>query len=181
VVFFVFMANSEILPSTFQPTSFREWVGTPYADIPCIPGLDIDSAHYRYVSQGLEREVLADETVNSLGSDGFTRCSGLVLTDPKEKTITMAHLEPHSDAVLSYLEQKSKDRVARIALFYGSLSVRHSELEDLILTNYFGPMQHTSTHFESGNSAWGMVFNRVTNQVKIFTRQPSQTITTFEL
>src|ERR1700752_3296114 len=100
------MVNPDILYSTQQPISVQEWVGAPYADIPYIPGPDIDAAHYSYVNQGSVREVIASEAVNILGSDGFARCSGLVLTDPNAEKITMAHLEPHSDAILKYLDQK---------------------------------------------------------------------------
>lgn len=175
------MSSLESLPSFLRPISIQQWNGSTHADIPYIPGLDIDHAHYRYVNQGFEREVHADEAVNSLGSDGFTRCSGLVLMDTRAKTFTLAHLEPYSDSIINHLDQKSKERVRKVALFYGSLSLRHLELENLISSNYFGPVQFKVTHFESGETSWGMVFNRANNQVKIFTRQPSQAITTFEL
>jgi hypothetical protein len=176
----IFIVNSELSHTTLQPISVQEWVGEPYADVPLIPGLDIDVANYRYVSQGSVREVTASGTVNSLGSAGFSLCSGLLMTDAESGTIAMAHFEPHSEHIIRYLEQKPKDRLRQVALFYGNLSVRHWELENLISRNYFGPIQHKTAHFESGNATWGMAFNRAaSNQVKIFTRRPSQAITTF--
>lgn len=178
--YFIFISNLEAHYSTLQPIHVQEWVGVPYADVPQIPGLDIDTAHYKYVSQGFEREVSINSSINSIGSDGFSYCSGLLMTDAEAGIVTMAHLEPHSEVIVRYLDQTSRDRFRKIALFYGSLSVRQTYLESMIQDGQFGTMQLKTTHFESNDRHWGMVFSRAANQVKVFVRHPSQTITTFQ-
>ena len=93
----------------------------------------------------------------------------------------MAHLEPHSETVVNQLREHCTETTRLAALFYGSLSVRQTELEQLVAKDYFGPIQLRIARVESGKSHWGMVFDLSKKQVKTFARMPDQIITTFNL
>lgn len=184
------MTEFEAREQVLFPDVVERWKIT-HNDLPDIPELHIQPESYAgYVHQGMYRSVEMGVDATT-GSDGFTRCSGLIVADYGSQQVHVAHLEPVYSGLISRTVPQSTSHLwdmlqtpsdKDIVLIYGDISAGQVELEDACRQGSLGRVALSHINVASGGSyAWGFVYDNTRRQVKTFSREYGGNIATFSL
>lgn len=139
-----------------------------------------------YVGQRQIRDFYPGEEPANAGSEGFDKCSGLVIRDRTTGVHTFSHLEPFADAWHTLMQTGQRHPVRwssprDAVLVYGSVSSRQYELERLMAEEFWGPATLRIIEAETGDTHWGMVLYRSLGQLAVVRKKPDHTVFRYQL
>jgi hypothetical protein len=186
MVFFVLMTyQRESIPEV-SPFAVEDWSDqTGDTFIADINALAVGGA-MKYVGQRQIFDFSPEDGPVTVGSEGFSKCSGLLLGNQQARSYTFSHLEPFAEAFHDRMRTGSTEPVRwptlqDAVLIYGSLSSRQVELERLLLQQFWGPATLRTVHLETGNTHWGMTFNGLLGQLAVVRKKPDHSIFRYQL
>lgn len=139
------------------------------------------SGSMEYVGQRQVRDFHPDDTPANAGSEGFGKCSGLVIHDSDTNAYTFSHLEPFADAWHNLMLTGQREPVRwssprDAVLIYGSVSSKQYELERLMTEGFWGPASLQIVEAETGGAHWGMVLYLSLGQLAVVRKTPDHSI-----
>jgi hypothetical protein len=171
-----------------RPTSTTNW-DISGSHPPFTPNIEIDPLTHGHVYQGFYGEML--DGIETMGSDGFTNCSGLILLELESRKIIVAHLEPERSEWSSQttdlpasrvLDDMNPDVPKELVLIQGDISSQQTLYEHAFASGNFGINSLQKVKVDSGSHGpWGFVFYKSNGELKVFSREDPGTISTYLL
>lgn len=139
-----------------------------------------------YVGQRQIRDFRPQDATAIVGSEGFGKCSGLVIRDRHTGMYTFSHLEPFADAWHDLMRTGQRDPVHwssphDAVLVYGSVSSRQYELERLMVEEFWGPATLRTINVETGGAHWGIVLYRTLGQLAVARKTPDHSVFRYQI
>ncbi len=135
----------------------------------------------QYVGQRQISDFPSIHPLDSVGSEGFGKCSGLVIRDRETGTYTFSHLEPAADNWHNLMRTGEREPVRwssphDAVLIYGSVSSKQYELERMMTEEFWGPATLRTIDVETGDTHWGMVLYRSLGQLAVVRKRPDHSV-----
>lgn len=111
----------------------------------------------------------------------YKRFTGLVFYDTETGTVAVGQLSKEMWDIDQFLKSQEIPTVKEVFLISGSQSEDQSDLETILLEQYFGPVKLEKISVDSGTKSWGFVFNSTTGRLKTYTRDDPSEIRTYPL
>jgi hypothetical protein len=155
------------------------WLSDPTEQLTRVPELNIDRSSYRYVNQG--SLYTFQPHIEVAGSEGFVNCSAHIIRNRTTDETIFAHYWPGEtdDTLYDYLK-RSADQQKDIVTVFGSSS-RPTGFEVDFARDRFVNVRARAISIETGNTWWNAVFNRMTGDLVILRRKPTQSIVSYQL
>jgi hypothetical protein len=166
--------------NVIQPMQVEPWAGPMYRNLRDIEQLGINDQTYHYVSIRQVAPITADESIETVGLNSVTVCSGILMNNLRNGDDLAAHLLEDSEDFLIYMDEHPCDDPRDMVFMYGDQSTSHPNILDAVMHERYGPINLHFIAVPSGNAPWGMVYYRNTGQVKVLIRRP-QSILTYQV
>ncbi len=164
------------LASELAPIGSSDWSDQePYTSIDDITQLNVDATRKRYVRQGTFAELDSIDRPKVVMSEGFSKCSALILRSSIDDRYVFAHVQPFDD--MYYELEPIVDNYDQAFLAYGTHSVWQRDIE-LHLVNSGISLHYAQTQTDRGH--FGVALHTSTNQISVVRKQPDQTIFSYD-
>lgn len=136
-----------------------------------IEALKIDPTSKMYVRQGSFAEVGSGDGLTHVMSEGFSKCTALILRSTVTEGYLFAHLQPFDD--LYYDLEPVVDAYDQGFLAYGTHSVWQRDVE-LLLAGTGVSLRYVQTQTDRGH--FGVSLDLASRQVSVVRKMPDHTI-----
>lgn len=162
------LANIELAPVTqFELTS-----DVNARDIDKLPQLSLEPGRWRFIPQGGLSEIGPGDDIDYLMSDGFGKCSAVLIKDDASDTFTFAHAQPFDDELYSKLSRQQRGR-SEALIIGGTHSVSQYGITQLLA----GQGARISVlDINTGDTPFGVAVNTKTGLVSVLRSQPEKSL-----
>ena len=137
-----------------------------------IPQLGINERTMRYVGQGRVSDWMRDSGIETLASEGFSKCAALVIRDRDSEGFAFAHAQPFDHKL--YYQLEAREQPPEEALFvFGTHSSHQIDFERLLAGR---GARLAAVHVETGDAHFGVAFNPLIGLVSVVRKTPDHAI-----
>ena len=169
------MLSQYTLADVLEATSAIDWSDQSSCSyIEDIEALKIDQSSELYIGQGSFAEIGSDGGITHVVSEGFSKCTALILRSTVTEGFLFAHLQPFDD--LYYDLEPVVDAYDQGFLAYGTHSVWQRDVELLLAGNGVS-LRYAQTQTDRGH--FGVSFDMSNRQVSVVRKMPDHTIVNY--
>jgi hypothetical protein len=143
-------------------------------DIRDITALGIDENTLAYTSQG--GIIDATQGTQTLASQGFGKCTALILRGTVKGNWALAHARPFDERLYYEIESRT-GRIAEALFVFGSVSTHQYDLDELLTRR--GAVVH-SLHAETGDAHFGVALDVPSKKLTVVRKTPDQSLMMYE-
>lgn len=137
-----------------------------------ISPLEINEQAMRYVGQGRVFDWAPDSGIETLASEGFSKCAALIIKNCDDEGFAFAHAQPFDDDL--YCKLEAREQSPEEALFvFGTYSINQIDFERLLAARGARLM---NAHVETGNTHFGVAFNPLSGLISVVRKTPDHAV-----